>query len=315
MESRSVLANKVSPGTVPVRYYRSPNRLWVPDDWRVKHQWDRAAATLAWDRETLFPRFGLLEELSSIRSVGTMIPYEYSLWWRTSMDAEDGLPDRQVLDALGTEYVIAPEKNIQSRSRHWPVAAQYPDKNVEVRRNPEVAVRAWIARDIVMLTRLPDADAHSPTAQQKRTREVLHSYEQVRDLRQIAVVELPEGQSLPTWDTDRETPAESPQKDRCLIGDYQRTHVTLDVALSRPGLVVLSDQYWEGWTAWVRKKGEALRRVPILKTNRIMRGVYLPAGEFTVSFEYRPYRQYVALGISVAGWLAVLITIAMWLRK
>ena len=168
METRSLLSDKVSAGTVPVRFYRSPNRFWVPDDWRLEHQWDRAAATLAWDRETLFPRFGLLEELSSIRSVGTMIPFEYSLLWQTSMSAENELPDRQVLEALGTEYVIAPEEGGPSRSRHWPVTARDPVKNVEVRRNPEVAPRAWIAREIVALTQLPDADAHSP----KRNRSV-----------------------------------------------------------------------------------------------------------------------------------------------
>ncbi len=315
MNSRSVLADAGSPGTVPVRYYRSPNRFWVPDDWRVKRQSDRAAATLAWDRETLFPRFGLLDEQSSIRSVGTMIPYEYSLLLWNSLNAEDGLPNQQLLNALGTEYVISPDKGIKSHSRLWPVAARYADKNVEVRRSAEVAPRAWIARDIVTLPQLSEADVHSPTAQQERTHEVLRSNDQVRDLRQGAVVELPAGQSLPTWDTDRETSGDSPQEDQCIIGEYQRTRVSLEVALARPGLVVLSDQYWEGWTAWAWKKNQLARRVPILKTNRIMRGVYLPAGKFTILFEYRPYRQYFALGISIAAWLGVLITIAAWLRK
>ena len=59
--------------------------------------------------------------------------------------------------------------------------------------------------------------------------------------------------------------------------------------LARPGLVVLADQFYPGWQAEVEGDGGPPRPVPILQTNRVMRGLWLPAGSHRLTFRYRPW--------------------------
>jgi hypothetical protein len=59
--------------------------------------------------------------------------------------------------------------------------------------------------------------------------------------------------------------------------------VEIDATLAAPGLVVLADTYYPGWTATV--DGIPAR---ILATNHLFRGVGAPAGTHRVRFAYRP---------------------------
>lgn len=59
--------------------------------------------------------------------------------------------------------------------------------------------------------------------------------------------------------------------------------VVVNAHMETPGLLVLADQWHEGWSATVNG-------VPaeVLRVNHALRGVKLPAGESTVRFQYRP---------------------------
>jgi hypothetical protein len=70
--------------------------------------------------------------------------------------------------------------------------------------------------------------------------------------------------------------------------------VELAVDMKTPGLVVLSDLWYEGWHAY--SDGKALS---ILRTNHAVRGVVLPEGKSTVVFRYEPAS--FALGMRVLG--------------
>lgn len=70
--------------------------------------------------------------------------------------------------------------------------------------------------------------------------------------------------------------------------------VEIEAALVAPGLVVLADTFYSGWTATVDGAP-----VPILATNHLFRGVPAPAGKHRIRFTYRPWS--LALGAALSA--------------
>jgi hypothetical protein len=92
-----------------------------------------------------------------------------------------------------------------------------------------------------------------------------------------------------------------------VAADPQR--VEIEARLSSPGLVVLADAFYPGWTLSVTTDGVA-RDAPIVRTNRVMRGAMLPPGHHRLVYEYRPAS--VLVGAAISGLTAVaLLTIVM----
>jgi hypothetical protein len=86
--------------------------------------------------------------------------------------------------------------------------------------------------------------------------------------------------------------------------------VVLSAELSRPGLLVLSDLYTEDWQASAMSEGQPATPLPVLRTNRVLRGVWLPAGRWRVGFVYRPRLFVVGAAVSGVAWCLLL---AAWL--
>jgi len=83
---------------------------------------------------------------------------------------------------------------------------------------------------------------------------------------------------------------------------YGPNRVSVRASVGAPGLLILSDAYDEGWQA--RVDG---RPAPILRANYALRAVWLPAGEHSVEFVYRP-RAVIAGGtISLAALLGLAV--------
>jgi hypothetical protein len=70
------------------------------------------------------------------------------------------------------------------------------------------------------------------------------------------------------------------------------SQVTVSAHMRTPGLLILADAWYEGWRAFVNGA-----EVPILRTNYLLRGVQLPAGESTVVFRYEPRSFTLGLGL------------------
>jgi hypothetical protein len=70
---------------------------------------------------------------------------------------------------------------------------------------------------------------------------------------------------------------------------------TLEIraASTQPAFLVLGDLYYPGWRATL--DGQPTH---IFRTNSVQRGVFLPAGNHVVRFEYRPVRFYAGAGVS-----------------
>jgi hypothetical protein len=168
--------------------------------------------------------------------------------------------------------------------------------------------RAWIVHEVETLPPLPfplrveEVDA--------RTRDVLYPGNKPRDFSRQAVVETSD--PLPT-EFVATTPG-SPES--CQITTYEPTRVVIEATLAQPGLVVLSDAWFPGWQATVRTSGatgtETTTHMPILRTNRVFRGVWLPAGKHTLELRYRPASYVRGAAISSMSWAGLVM---LWLAS
>jgi hypothetical protein len=82
------------------------------------------------------------------------------------------------------------------------------------------------------------------------------------------------------------------------------THITISAQMKTPGLIVLADNWDQGWRAYWNG-----RPMPVLRANYAIRGVVVPAGNGTLEFIYKPAS--LILGLWLAG-LAVIV-LAGWL--
>ncbi len=81
----------------------------------------------------------------------------------------------------------------------------------------------------------------------------------------------------------------------------------LEVTLTAPGLVVLNQFYDPRWVVDIRSDTVTAYRTRIVRTNRIMQGVFLPAGTHSLVFRYVPRDLYWAGAVSLLSWLVVLV--------
>ena len=113
---------------------------------------------------------------------------------------------------------------------------------------------------------------------------------------------------------------EAPPRDGFVgLGDAEDGTVTLrdrsedisvEVDAATPGFVVLTDQYYPGWTATVDGSG-----AEILRANYVFRAVHVPAGRSTVRFSYRPRSVLLGGMISLASGIAVAASAVAGLRR
>ena len=94
--------------------------------------------------------------------------------------------------------------------------------------------------------------------------------------------------------------AESEEPAPAQVTDHSPNRVVVQATLEAPGLLVLSEIWYPGWQA--RDNG---RPIPIVRTDVILRGVYLEAGTHTVELTYKPWTVQVGLIISGATTLAL----------
>ncbi len=96
--------------------------------------------------------------------------------------------------------------------------------------------------------------------------------------------------------------------------NYNAREIQLHTSRSEPGFLVLSEIYYpEGWKATI--DGE---ETPIYKTNYVLRGIEVPAGEHTVTFSFNPASHTWGSRIAWAGNLIQLgiglFILALWYR-
>ena len=96
------------------------------------------------------------------------------------------------------------------------------------------------------------------------------------------------------------------------IESYEAERVVIRARAERPALLVLNDTFYPGWVARVDD-------VPteIVRTNQVVRGVFVESGDHRVEFSYEPMSFRIGLAISLVAWivLAAIAVIAWRSRK
>jgi hypothetical protein len=136
----------------------------------------------------------------------------------------------------------------------------------------------------------------------------------IADSEMVDVIRTAKFRDGQPWDPKRTALLESPFEfttglaDSSAIADilvHEPNRVTIKTKSAAPAVLVLSENHYPGWHAYVDG-----RRVDVLRVDYNLRGVVLTAGKHKVEFLYRPTSVYVGLIIS----LLTLVGLLLWWR-
>jgi len=182
--------------------------------------------------------------------------------------------DSPVLDLMNVRYLIT---RPQGAARLWSNPRYRHLKNLagyELFENLRVMPRFFLVRDV------------QPVASLAEARSLIDSG--TIDFRRMAITEqaivLPAGNPPRVVDTDE-----------VKVYRYQPDSLVLSIRSGAPAFLVLSENYYPGWKAWLDEAPAAIYRTDIA-----FRGVAIPPGEHVVRMEFRPVILPVSMGISLA---------------
>jgi hypothetical protein len=184
------------------------------------------------------------------------------------------------------------------------------NEDLQVLRNPHAMPRAWIVHDARFsppIEGLSRADRKNPMEEMLYKGDPLWTDPDriVYDPRSIAWIETANPQSLARYRTGRRTSS----NETVTVREVSPVRVELDASLEQPGLVILADALYPGWTLTVNNKP-----APILRANRMMRGAALEAGKNRLVYEYRPRSFAIGKVASVLGLIGFAASL-IWARR
>jgi membrane protein YfhO len=173
----------------------------------------------------------------------------------------------------------------RSTTKRWKKIAE--TKDLAIFENGRELPRVWLASEARILTgpeilnvissaKLPDGKAWDP--------------------RRVALVEGP-------FDFASSTPDKSASAE---VMSHEPNRVIVKTKSNQPSILVLSENHYAGWRAYVDG-----RLVETLRVDYSLRGVTLPAGEHNVEFVYRPKSVLIGAGLS----LLTLIGLVIWWKR
>jgi hypothetical protein len=171
------------------------------------------------------------------------------------------------------------------RTSHWKRVAELSD--VAIFENTRALPRAWLAREAQVLT---DPEILEVIRQGKL------SDGRPWEPERVALVDSPI--DLKSNATNDAGSAE--------VTRHEPNRITVKARSGSPAILVLSENHYPGWRAYVDG-----RAVDTLRVNYNLRGVTLPAGDHTVEFIYRPKSVLIGAGISIL----TLIGLLLWWRR
>ena len=292
------------------RSFRGAPSFFLPRDWQHSTSPTRQHDGATWDRATLMPRYHLTYPIDLLESTGSASPRDHVAMM--SVARGHGVmrpqnihePHPGVLDVLGAEFLILPDDVT------WPQGdvldfGKNDIANVQVVANQAAFPRAWVVHDV---TTLPPLITSSAKDLRRRTTSVFFPGGRLRNFRHEAIVETEA--TFPRQDAGN-----FDEEEKCEIISYEPERIELNVQLTRPGLVVLSDTFCPGWIAeTTNATDKAPHRVPIYRTNRVMRGIWLPAGTHRLTMQYSPWSVRIGVWVSLLSWGGV-IGMLIWVRR
>jgi len=118
-----------------------------------------------------------------------------------------------------------------------------------------------------------------------------------------------DGRTLALVETDAFPALPAPSgPDAVTLAAWKPNRVSVTYTAATPRFLVLSEMYFPGWQATV--DGAA---TPIYRTNYLFRGVVVPAGRHTVTFDYRP--RSVLIGAALSGFAFVVALLMLFTSR
>lgn len=305
----------------PFRIHRVEQ--WHPSGFTERRSPARLSELVAWEHDTLDRLHAEPEGLAYtvVRGVVDVADYLEFFEARATRARDERGPERTVYsfprggyDLWGARYLImpvglngwmGPERGYiriapggdvvddPEQSRRW-----VERQGWQLLRNPRAFPRCWVVHSAIVIptttpgsperaelvTTLVDSAGGGPTDPRRRT----------VDLRRTAFVEVERSEVRGNLAALRIPPAEA--EGTVDITRYEPQRVEIRARLRRPGLVVLADVLDPGWVLTIDGKP-----APIWRTNRMMRGALVRAGDHALVYEYRPSGGPRAAGMTAAG--------------
>ncbi len=184
------------------------------------------------------------------------------------------------------------------RARDWVRTSDF-----QVRRNLACFPRAWVVHQARFIPNTNDVDRQSRNGP---IQDILYSGERlwkqpgraVFDPRQIVWIDQ----------ADRElvrnglSQAPATTNEKAAITRYEPTRIEIDATLETPGMLVLADTYYPGWSLTIDGVS-----APIYRANRMMRGALVPSGLHKLIYTYYPLSFRVGMWLSAAGLLVLTV--------
>jgi hypothetical protein len=314
---KSSLVSAISTDTASTSDFRGAPRVfrgnvatWRPPSFQTTQSSSRLMELARWERQTLNPKYPLLDGIAIAESHGSIVSANYQALLYVAKQhgprqSDNSLtPQPTALRILGTEYLVLPESHkIDFASRMQPTTSDWPE-SAALWRMQRTMPRCWIVHEVESWPLLEQP--LSTHAIEERTRAVLFPNGKPRDFSRQTVVET--GDSSPPWAEliGRDRRATNATAEDCQITYDSPQRVVVAANPSQSGLLVIADAWYPGWTATITLNDGA-HPATIYRTNRILRGVWLGTGPQTIEFRYQPGSFYTGALISVISWLALAI--------
>ncbi|QDU96766.1 Bacterial membrane protein YfhO [Lignipirellula cremea] len=304
------------PAAAPVRFFRQDPASFLPVAWASQSSADRSLQNLAWSRDTLFPKYPMLHHAGLVEAYGSASDYDFAaLMYVARLQGPTSargaaLPHPAVLDLLGARYRILLDDYAYPGDERvsLPPADEESLLGAQLWQSPQEQPLLWITHRVEVLPPL----SQNSRQVEARTQQVLDSLANPAETTakdRLAVLEAAiEPSPLPST----AAPGANGPQEGCRLERYEPNEVQATVRLQRPGLLVLADHFDEDWRAEVTTGQGAPVSHPILRTNRVLRGLLLPAGEHRVRFFYCPSGLRTGAVISLLGWSLLLLAGIAW---
>ena len=332
---------KRDPAGGPYRIHRMP--VWSPEIWNDRASAQRVADFVSWERKTIQPKYGIPWGVEYTLTEGTAELFDYLFFFSPfrgnhgpELGSRLGLPPgeqlvyypRRGFDLWNSRYFVLP--SIPRNDEYRGIISFLPDtepvyprpdvsgsaawaksEDWRILKNKLAYDRAWIvheARWVEPVRGMNRAD------RQPIVEEMLYQADpfwsspsrHVFDPLVVAWVETDRPEDLRRFAVGGSPTA----AERVRFVSYEPQRVEIEATLERPGLVVLADVHYPGWTLTIDGAPTTIHRV-----NRIMRGAAVESGTHRLVYEYRPRSFTVGLGLSGVGVMALLVTAAYARRR
>jgi hypothetical protein len=313
-----------------------PPRVFVDENLRFRRTSEEVSEDefVRHERACLSGTQNLPYRISRLCVPGTMEFSEQSTWFDTLPMREPRLivQPRRSFDAWGVEYFVLPgtwhpddpAAPMRGLRRRWPpegpdprfpidplgppLDSALPDGDqpipllptVQALYNDSAFPPAWVVHQVQPLAPIEAWD-------RKQWFPIMVSLtfplpgERPKDLRREAYVE-DEALHASLGSLPISWPVAGSEPETCTVTAYEPGRMELEAQLAGEGVVVLSEVFAAGWDATVSTDGGPFVAHPLLRTNRTMCGVRLPAGRHIVRLNYRPTTFLAGLVLSGLAW-------------